>query len=59
MREQGLVLEGPDVPVRKGAAPIATSTPKTMEDALTPEVAHQNAMAVAMLRGSLQGVKRG
>lgn len=54
MRDQGLIIEGERLP-----APTPTRSVKTYDDALSKEVAHENAAAFAFLRSGLQGVKLG
>lgn len=57
MREQtGIVFDAP----RRAPAPRVRNavSPKTMEDALTPEVAHENAASIAALFGQVKGMKR-
>lgn len=55
MREQGLVIEGPGVP-QASRVPAARSV-KTYDDALTPEVAHENAQTLGMLFAQVKGMK--
>lgn len=56
MRDQGFIISGERLPQTPSER---TRKVETFEDALAPEVAHENAAAFAMMRGSLQGVKLG